>query len=250
MRPLIGIPTLPFKHSYAETALAGLDREALDYFWLLSALTEKIAASVRAAGGVPLPLTAIGDAREIKALASKLDGFVFAGGSDIAPSLYGEEDRGTISPDLERDHFELDLCSAVLEKDKPLLGICRGCQLLNVALGGTLIQHLPDINKSWELHRRPDVMRGCVHDVKILAPRLFPNHRGEIMRVNSMHHQAVGGLSRRAETAAVTEDGVIEAIWAPSCRYAFGVQWHPECLADEDPVQADIFRTLVVKSAE
>ncbi|MCC8058806.1 gamma-glutamyl-gamma-aminobutyrate hydrolase family protein [Cloacibacillus sp.] len=250
MRPLIGIPTSPFRHAYAEVELAGMDKEALNYFWLLSMLTEKIISCVRAAGGVPLPLTATREPHEIKALVSKLDGFVFAGGSDIAPAFYGEEDKGTIAPDLDRDHFEVGLCREALEKNRPLLGICRGCQLLNVVLGGSLIQNLPDVNKSWTLHRRSDVMKGYVHEVKISAPWLFPNHRGDMMMVNSMHHQAVGRLAKEAEAAARTEDGIIEAIWAPAYKYAIGVQWHPECLAEEDRVQADIFKSLVTKAGE
>ena len=250
MRPLIGIPTSPFKHSYSEITPVNIDNEEFDYFWLLSVLTEKIVSCVRAAGGVPLLLTATRDAQEIKAAASKLDGFVFAGGSDIAPAFYGEEDRGTISPDLDRDSFELALCREALEKNRPLLGICRGCQLLNVALGGSLIQDLPDVKDDWGLHRRPDIVRGYVHDVKITVPTLFPNNRGETMKVNSMHHQAVGRLAKQAEAAARTEDGIIEAIWAPAYKYAVGVQWHPECLAEDDGVQADIFRAVVAKAEE
>ena len=249
MRPLIGIPTSPFKHSYSEITPVNIDKEEFDYFWLLSVLTEKIVSCVRA-GGVPLLLTATRDAQEIKAAASKLDGFVFAGGSDIAPAFYGEEDRGTISPDLDRDSFELALCREALEKNRPLLGICRGCQLLNVALGGSLIQDLPDVKDDWGLHRRPDIVRGYVHDVKITVPTLFPNNRGETMKVNSMHHQAVGRLAKQAEAAARTEDGIIEAIWAPAYKYAVGVQWHPECLAEDDGVQADIFRAVVAKAEE
>ena len=250
MRPLIGIPTSPFKHSYSEITPVNIDKEEFDYFWLLSVLTEKIVSCVRAAGGVPLLLTATRDAQEIKAAASKLDGFVFAGGSDIAPAFYGEEDRGTISPDLDRDSFELALCREALEKNRPLLGICRGCQLLNVALGGSLIQDLPDVKDDWGLHRRPDIVRGYVHDVKITVPTLFPNNRGETMKVNSMHHQAGGRLAKQAEAAARTEDGIIEAIWAPAYKYAVGVQWHPECLAEDDGVQADIFRAVVAKAEE
>ena len=116
MRPLIGIPTSPFKHAYAEVELAGMDKEALNYFWLLSMLTEKIISCVRAAGGVPLLLTATRGTHEIKALVSKLDGFVFAGGSDIAPAFYGEEDKGTISPDLDRDTLKSASAARRLKK--------------------------------------------------------------------------------------------------------------------------------------
>ena len=247
-RPLIGVPTLPFQRRWENNTLDEIDVETLKYFWLLSRLTSKIISSVRAAGGAPLALTPAEDEREIEKLATKLDGFVFAGGQDRAPSFYGEESRGSRAPDIERDHFETALCRAALERDKPLLGICRGCQLLNVVLGGTLIQDLPAVDEKWTLHSRSDVMRGYVHEVKILSPWLFPNHSGETMPVNSMHHQAIGRLSKHLQAAAVADGGIIEAVSAPAYKWAVGVQWHPECLAEDDAVQMDIFRTLVEKA--
>ena len=176
-RPLIGVPTLPFQRRWENAALEEIDGEELKYFWLLSRLTSKIISSVRAAGGAPLALTPAEDEREIERLAAKLDGFVFAGGQDIAPSFYGEESRGSRAPDIERDHFETALCRAALERDKPLLGICRGCQLLNVVLGGTLTQDLPSVDEKWTLHSRSDVMRGYVHEVKILQLDAPPGDR-------------------------------------------------------------------------
>ena len=247
-RPLIGVPTLPFQRRWENAALEEIDGEELKYFWLLSRLTSKIISSVRAAGGAPLALTPAEDEREIEKLAAKLDGFVFAGGQDITPSFYGEESRGSRAPDIERDHFETALCRAALERDKPLLGICRGCQLLNVVLGGTLTQDLPAVDEKWTLHSRSDVMRGYVHEVKILSPWLFPNHSGETMPVNSMHHQAIGRLSKHLQAAAVADGGIIEAVSAPAYKWAVGVQWHPECLAEDDAVQMDMFRALVEKA--
>ena len=123
MKPIIGIPTLPFRASYSDTELAALDGKELGYYWLLSRLTEKICASVSRAGGVPLLLRATNDAEEISAEAERLDGFVFTGGSDITPSLYGEENHGSISPDTERDMFEFSLMKEALPKNKPMLGI-------------------------------------------------------------------------------------------------------------------------------
>lgn len=228
--------------------LEEIDGEELQYFWLLSRLTSKIISSVRAAGGTPLALTPTEDERETEKLASKLDGFVFAGGQDIAPSFYGEESRGSRAPDAGRDRFETALCRAALERDKSILGICRGCQLLNVVLGGTLTQDLPSVDERWKLHSRSDVMRGYVHDVKILSPWLFPNHSGETMPVNSMHHQAIGRLSKHLQAAAVADGGIVEAVSAPAYKWAVGVQWHPECLAGDDTVQMDIFRMLVEKA--
>lgn len=247
-RPLIGVPTLPFRQRWEKMPIDEIDGEDLKYFWLLSRLTSKIISSVRAAGGAPLALTLTEDEREIEKLASKLDGFVFAGGQDIEPSFYGEESRGSRVPDIERDRFETALCRAVLERDKPMLGICRGCQLLNVVLGGTLTQDLPSVDEKWTLHSRSDVTRGYVHDVKILSPWLFPNHSGETMHVNSMHHQAIGRLSKHLQAAAAADGGIIEAVSAPAHKWAVGVQWHPECLAEDDSVQMDIFRMLVEKS--
>lgn len=247
---LIGIPTCPFRDEWAKTPFTEMDIEAVEYFWLLSRLTNKIITSVRAAGGIPAPLSATRDEAEITAIAERMDGFVFAGGNDIAPEYYNEENKGSLQPDAKRDFFELALCREALRLEKPIFGICRGCQLLNVALGGTLLQDLPSVNEEWKLHRRSDVTRGYVHDVRILEPQIFPPHKGEIMRVNSMHHQAVGRLADGVEAAAATDDGIIEAIWAPKRRYAVGVQWHPECLAEDDPVQAELFRSLVARSGE
>ncbi|MEG1602971.1 MAG: gamma-glutamyl-gamma-aminobutyrate hydrolase family protein [Cloacibacillus sp.] len=248
MKPLIGIATAPFRHAFASKALSEVESDVLEYFWLLSRLTEKIISGVRVAGGLPLLLSPTEDPRELKTIASKLDGVLFAGGSDIAPALYGCENKGAVAPYIERDRFELALCREALEKNKPVLGICRGCQLLNVALGGTLIQHMPDLKPEWILHKRSDVIRGYVHDVIIKAPWLFPSAKGDTMRVNSMHHQAIDKLARKAEIAAVTEDGLIEAIWAPEYKFAAAVQWHPECLFEEDPVQAEIFAALIKKA--
>ena len=247
-RPLIGVPTLPFQRRWENNTLDEIDGETLKYFWLLSRLTSKIISSVRAAGGAPVALTPTEDERETERLAAKLDGFVFAGGQDIAPSFYGEESRGSRAPDLERDHFETALCRAVLERDKPMLGICRGCQLLNVVLGGTLMQDLPSVDEKWTLHSRTDVMRCYVHRVKILSPWLFPNHCGDTMQVNSMQHKEIGVLSKHLQAAAAAEGGIVEAVSAPAYKWAVGVQWHPECLAEDDAVQMDIFRTLVEKA--
>ena len=120
--------------------------------------------------------------------------------------------------------------------------------MLNVILGGTLIQDLPAVDEKWTLHSRSDVMRGYVHEVKILSPWLFPNHSGETMPVNSMHHQAIGRLSKHLQAAAVADGGIIEAVSVPAYKWAVGVQWHPECLAEDDAVQMDIFRALVEKA--
>ena len=248
MRPLIGVPTDPFKHEFADIALPDMDEPRLSYFWLLARLTEKICSSIRNAGGVPMLLSAADRGCEIEALASRLDGFVFAGGSDIDPSFYGEPNRGSISPDLERDTFEESLLIEALKADKPVLGICRGCQLINVALGGTLYQNMPDVKAEWTLHKRSDVVKGYVHDIDILKPELFPKLDGPVMHVNSMHHQAIDRTSDYLAVIARTSDGLTEGVCGEGHRFLLGVQWHPECLAESDPVQAEIFERLVEAS--
>ena len=248
MKPIIGIPTLPFRASYSDTELAALDGKELGYYWLLSRLTEKICASVSRAGGVPLLLRATNDAEEISAEAERLDGFVFTGGSDITPSLYGEENHGSISPDTERDMFEFSLMKEALPKNKPMLGICRGCQLMNVVLGGTIYQHLPDVNPEWSLHERPDVMKGYVHEADVVLPEALSLDKKITVKVNSMHHQAIDKLAPLL-TAAAYSGGLTEAVALLSHKYFVGVQWHPECLSEDDEIQAGIFSALVKASA-
>ena len=248
MKPIIGIPTLPFRASYSDTELAALDGKELGYYWLLSRLTEKICASVSRAGGVPLLLRATNDAEEISAEAERLDGFVFTGGSDITPSLYGEENHGSISPDTERDMFEFSLMKEALPKNKPMLGICRGCQLMNVVLGGTIYQHLPDVNPEWSLHERPDVMKGYVHEADVVLPEALSLDKKITVKVNSMHHQAIDKLAPSL-TAAAYSGGLTEAVALLSHKYFVGVQWPPECHSEDDEIQAGIFSALVKASA-
>lgn len=249
MKPLIGVPSSPFQSKFAAMPIETVPEAELHYHWLLARLTYMICAAVRDAGGVPLELYATEDEKELETLVKRVDGFVFAGGEDVHPDFYNEAINGSIAPNLERDMFEFKLLEKVLDAGKPLLGICRGAQLINVGMGGTLIQHLPALKPEWTLHKRPDVMDGYVHDVEILKPELFPALRGQKMRVNSMHHQAVKDLAPELERAAETEDGLTEAFVAPKHTHLVGVQWHPECLSKSDSVQKEIFLRLIGASA-
>jgi len=247
MKPIIGIATDPFRREYADTAIKCVEGESLDYYWLLARLTGKICSSVRNAGGIPVLLSATDDEREMEDIAIRLDGFVFSGGNDISPFLYGETNHGSIAPDVERDMFEFKIMAKVIGLDKPVLGICRGCQMINVVLGGSLYQHIPDINAGWTLHRRPDVMSGYVHAVRILKQGALSFLRSDTMRVNSMHHQAIKDPAPSVEVLAEAE-GLVEGIRAPKHKYVVGVQWHPECLSDADAIQSDIFKSLIASS--
>jgi putative glutamine amidotransferase len=160
-----------------------------------------------------------------------VDGLLLAGGADIDPSIYGAEpDPTTIGTVLERDRFEVALARGAMERDLPLLGICRGMQVMNIARGGTLIQHLPD-DVGHEDHRRAvGTFENADHDVRLAEGSLVARAAGEkVHATKSHHHQGVGRIGDGFEiTGWATIDDLPESIEDPSCRFALGVQWHPE----------------------
>lgn len=157
-------------------------------------------------------------------LAKSCDGLLLPGGGDIDPARYGQSPAGSETPDPQRDEAELSLVADFLSWGKPLLGICRGVQMLNVALGGTLIQDIPTALD----HKRDPDQGDQVHLVTVPESSfLYPLYGGELA-VNSAHHQALDVLGSGLRLAARSQkDGVIEAVEAPDKR-AYGVQWHPE----------------------
>lgn len=191
--------------------------------------------AVHRAGGIAVLLPP--DARLEQApdeLLDLLDGLILAGGADIDPSNYGAtphpQTTGTVP---ERDGFEIALARRALERDVPLLGICRGMQLMNVAAGGTLDQHVPDSRGHEEHRRTPGTFDGSDHDVRLepgsLAARAA---REERHGTKSHHHQAIDALGEGLViTGWAVSDELPEAVEAPDRRFALGVQWHPE--ADE-----------------
>lgn len=195
--------------------------------------------AVQRAGGlalllVPDPLT-VADPDEVL---DSLDGLVLAGGVDVDPGSYGAERHPTVTRTVpERDEFEMALARRALERDLPLLGICRGMQVLNVACGGSLIQHLPD-DFGHEDHRRsPGSFENSDHDVRMEEGSLAALAAGELQHgTKSHHHQGVARLGNGLRaTGWATLDDLPEAIEAPDRSFALGVQWHPE--ADpESPV--------------
>jgi putative glutamine amidotransferase len=163
-----------------------------------------------------------------------LDGIILAGGVDVDPSFYGQEaDPHTLGTVPERDRFEIALARRALERDLPLLGICRGMQVLNVALGGTLIQHVPDVVGSDEHRRNVGTFEGNDHPVRLAPGSLAAQAAGEEAHVTrSHHHQAIDALGEGLQVTGWSEgDELPEAVEIPEQRFALGVQWHPE--ADE-----------------
>jgi putative glutamine amidotransferase len=171
-----------------------------------------------------------------------LDGLLFSGGSDIDPGQYGQEAHPeTNGVRAERDRAELALLQAALERDLPVLAVCRGSQVLNVARGGDLVQHLPEVVGHENHKHTPGVFAD--HDVDVRAGTRLAGLLGDRAPVKSHHHQGFGRLGDGLVEAARAEDGTVEAIEDPSKRFAVGVLWHPE--AGED---AALFDALVAEA--
>jgi putative glutamine amidotransferase len=205
-------------------------------------LARSYADQVQAAGGIAVllpPDPRAGDDPE--PWLDFLDGLIITGGADVDPQAYGAEPhprtRGTVP---ERDAFEIALARAAMERDLPLLGVCRGMQVMNVARGGTLIQHLPD-DVGHEDHRRVmGSFDNADHDVRLADGSLARRVAGEaIHSTKSHHHQGVDRIGEGLEvTGWATIDDLPETIEDPGCRFALGVQWHPEADADSQLIPA------------
>jgi putative glutamine amidotransferase len=170
-----------------------------------------------------------------RALLSQLDGLLLTGGGDVDPVLYGEERHPAVyDAEPGRDEFEIDLARRAMDADLPLLAICRGAQVLNVAAGGSLVQDIPSALPTALSHSVNVPKDAPAHDVQVaagsvLAGALGPSVTGDgSCRVNSRHHQSVGRLGDRLVVTASAPDGVIEGIESPGATFCVGVQWHPE----------------------
>jgi putative glutamine amidotransferase len=193
------------------------------------ALRENYCAAVVRAGGLPILLPHEPD--QVAAYLDKIDGLVVTGGAfDVDPALFGATSRhAAVTTKDRRTQFELAITRAALAADKPVLGICGGQQLLNVALGGTLIQHIPDEVPGALAHEQPNPRTEPGHSVAVAPGTLLHRITGAAeLAVNSAHHQAVKDVAPGMVVDAVAADGVIEGIEDPRHRFCLGVQWHPE----------------------
>jgi putative glutamine amidotransferase len=185
--------------------------------------------AIEAAGGRPLLVPPSLDG--VTETLDRLDGLLFSGGSDLDPELYGQaahdETNGVVA---ERDRAELALLQAALERDMPVLAVCRGSQVLNIALGGDLVQHLPDVVGDEKHKHTPGAFAD--HDVEVVPDTLLHDILGSHAPVKSHHHQGYGKLGMGLREAARAADGTVEALEDPERRFAIGVLWHPE--AGED----------------
>jgi putative glutamine amidotransferase len=228
-RPIVGITTYLTRARWSDWDVDAALVPA-QYVWV-----------VERAGGRPLLVPPSTDA--VEETLGAVDGLIFSGGADLDPETYGQEPHPeTAGVARERDEAELELLTGALELDMPVLAICRGSQVLNVALGGDLIQHLPEVVGD-EKHKHTPGEFGD-HDVEVEPRTRLGALLGEHAPVKSHHHQGFGRLGKGLVEAARAEDGTLEAIEDPSRRFALGVLWHPE--AGED---MKLFEELVREAA-
>ena len=203
------------------------------------------AAALRRAGAIPVVLPPIEPA-DVPALVGRLQGICLSGGPDLDPAAYQARAHAELGPtEPELDAFELELARCADAARLPILGICRGCQVLNVARGGTLHQHLPDVTGGEIAHRQTAAVRVPTHGVAVAPRSLLGGIVGaRELDVNSFHHQAADELGSGLVATAWSDDGVVEAMEDPSGPFYLGVQWHAESLV-EFPEQLALFRALV-----
>lgn len=229
-RPVVGITTyvVPAKWSHwdQEAALVPAD----------------YVRAVEQAGGRALLVPPAADG--IDETLDAVDGLIFSGGADLDPDLYGQEAHPeTSGVTEERDRFELALLEAALARDMPVLAICRGSQVLNIACGGDLIQHLPDVIGDEKHKHTPGAFAD--HHVTLEEGTRLGGLLGVRAPVKSHHHQGFGRIGEGLRVAAHAEDGTIEAVEDPDRRFALGVLWHPEAGEDQK-----LFEELVREAAD
>lgn len=213
-------------------------------------LLETYTDAMIAGGGVPSVLPATEDEALLGAYLDMAGGLLMPGGIDIDPLIYGEGpdlNIGRLDPKL--DHYQIALIKAARSRNMPIFGICRGVQVMNVAFGGTLIQHLAN-DKTTFNHRQTMHGRFPSHAASAEAGSVVGRVFGRDFTINSFHHQAVGQVAPGFAVTARSADGVIEAIEAQDGAFCVGVQWHPERMIHSQPANLELFRVFAAASLE
>jgi putative glutamine amidotransferase len=232
MKPLIGITTNQSKNANGQPTVM---------------LMQSYISAVMQAGGVPVLIPSMIHEDGWDALYTRLDGILFSGGGDIALQHFSGDAHPRIDDvDPERDSVEIKMLNAAASDGKPFLGICRGCQVMNVALGGTLYTHIRDQHPNALDHDYPGNKRTVlVHEVKLEEGTRISEVMGEpILKVNSLHHQGLKDIAPSLRVAGYAPDGLIEVVELPDHPFAIAVQWHPEWLTDQEPTR-NLFRKFV-----
>lgn len=227
LRPQAGVPNLP--------ARLVQNRAYID--------------AIEAAGAIPLPLPLLRDPDMLRHLYERCDAICLPGGPDVEPLRYAEPagDDCNLSTAPELDEAEMLLSRWLVADDRPTLAVCRGIQVLNVALGGTLWQDIAAQRASSENHdHHDDVRNRLVHRVRIEAGSLLHRVVGvDSLDVNSLHHQAIRRVGEGLQVSGTSDDGIVEAVEMPDRRFLLGVQWHPEELVGEQESARRLFAALV-----
>jgi putative glutamine amidotransferase len=205
--------------------------------------------AVKEAGGIPVILPPLYTSEDVSTLLARLDGIILTGGGDIAPQFYGAQ-PGDLYKGVNpiRDEAEILLTRVAIEMSLPILAICRGIQVLNVALGGTLIADIPSQRPAVRPHRSnsehlEDV---CTHTIHLTPGSMLQTifNRQDLL-VNSLHHQAVDKLGEGLHVTATAPDGIIEGVELQGYPFCIGVQWHPEIKAGNKPTMLDLYRVFI-----
>lgn len=237
MKPLIGITTRQSTNADGQPIVT---------------LMQSYVNAVIQSGGVPVLVPSLVAEDGWDTVYSRLDGILFSGGGDIAPEFSpGEPHPRIAGVDLARDSVEMKMVQAAAFDGKPFLGICRGCQVVNVALGGTLYTHLLDQLPNALDHDYPGNMRtALVHEVRLDEGTHFAEILGEpLIHVNSLHHQGLKAIAPALHIAGHAPDGLVEAVELPDHPFGLAVQWHPEWLMDQEPTR-NLFRKFVEAAGE
>ncbi len=211
------------------------------------------AEGIQESGGMPFMLNLTDNISVLQEYLSICDGILFSGGADIDPSRYGDSVHTGCGPVcLARDAMEIRLMQLIMGRtDKPVLAVCRGIQVLNVALGGNLYQDLPtEFNGVFCDHRQKCEDYIGTHHVRVIDHTLLARITGRHdLLVNSLHHQAIKQVAPGLQVCGISEDGVIESVYLPSHAFCLGVQWHPERLYPFDDSSLDLFRSFIAAAS-
>lgn len=198
-------------------------------------------------GGIPFMFQITNDDEIIEKYLEMVDGILFTGGNDVNPQHYGEDPiKGIGILDCERDEFEIKLYKKAVEKDIPILGLCRGAQVMNVAAGGKLYQDIYIQRQETNSHNYDTFGAFEYHNVEIINDsKLFEMLKVNELKTNSYHHQSVKEIAEGYKPTAFAKDGIIECIESENLTFAVGIQWHPEVMYDKLSIYANIFRDFI-----
>ena len=216
--------------------------EGRESIWMLPGYMK----GIEKAGGIPIILPLSDNEEVIEKMVNFCDGFLFTGGQDVSPEIYNEKKLDNVECSEERDRMDMSFLRKAIELDKPVLGICRGIQIINACLGGSLYQDLPTQHPSELEHHQTPPYDIPVHEVKIIENTpLSECLKTEKLSVNSYHHQAVKKLAPELAVMAEASDGITEAVYRPASSFLWALQWHPEFSYKTDEKSMLIFQAFV-----